>query len=75
MIVRNKGTTVSGYIVSFFFKQLNNVVLVVSMQDNPENVIRLAGVLLICAATSVLFVKLSKTPTTAVDIGMSVAGY
>ena len=45
------------------------------LHGNPENVIRLAGVLLICAAISVLFVKLYKSPTTAVDIGLPVAGH
>ncbi len=43
------------------------------MHGNPENVIRLAGVLLIFAAIAVLFVKLSKTPTTAVDMGIPAA--
>lgn len=45
------------------------------MHGNPENVIRLAGVLLICAAIAVLFVKLSKTPATAVDMGIPVAAH
>ena len=29
---------------------------------NPENVIRLAGVLMLCGAVAVLMVKLKKTP-------------
>lgn len=45
------------------------------LHGNPENVIRLAGALLICAAVSVLFVKLHKSPTTAVDMGLPVAGH
>lgn len=45
------------------------------LHGNPENVIRLAGVLLIFAAISVLFVKLHKSPTTAVDMGLPVAGH
>lgn len=42
------------------------------LHGNPENVIRLAGALLICAAISVLFVKLHKSPATAVDMGLPV---
>jgi maltose/moltooligosaccharide transporter len=38
------------------------------LNGNPENVIRLAGVLLIAAAVAVLFVKIKKSDTSAASM-------